>query len=144
MISRIVSMTALMAGTALLCLPVQAQTGTSAQSTVNSGGASPTGSVGTTSNTPRDNSSSSSTTMGPMGGGTTNSPGMSSQSTMGAGSTGAPASADSGMHHAPRYQAQAQPHRSAAMRGGNMAERQMTDCLNNAAARNQPLGSCKR
>jgi len=131
---------ALMAGTALLCLPVQAQTGTSAQGTVNSGGASPTGSVGTTSNTPRDNSSSTSNAMGPMGGGTTNSPGTSTKSTMGAGN------ASSGIHHAPRYQAQAQaqPRRSAAMRGGDMAERQTTNCLNTAAAQNQPLDSCKR
>jgi len=139
MISRIVMMTALMAGSALLCLPAQAQTGTSAQST----GGSPTGSVGTTSNTPRDNSSSTSTTMGPMGGGTTNSPGMSSQSTTGAGSARATANANSGMHHAPR-QAQAQPRQSGAMRGSNMAERQVTECLNNAAAQNQPLDGCKR
>jgi hypothetical protein len=145
MISRIVTTMALMAGTALLCLPVQAQTGTTAQDTVNSGGASPTGSVGTTSNTPRDNNSPTSTTMGPMGGGTTNSPGMSgSQSTMGAGSTAAPANADSGMHNAPRYQAQAQPHphRLARMHG-NTAEQQMTACLNNAAAQKQSLDSCK-
>jgi hypothetical protein len=47
------------------------------------------------------------------------------------------------MRHPHRYQAQAQ-HRPAAARGGNMAERQTTDCLNNAAAQNQPLDSCKR
>jgi hypothetical protein len=152
MISRIVTMATLMAGTALLCLPVQAQTGTSAQSTINSGGASPTGSVGTTSNTPRDNSSSSSTTMGQMGGGTTNSPGPGSQSTMGAGTAGradapvSPVRPDPGMHTAPKYQAQAhaRAHQSPRMRGGNMAERQVTDCLNTAAAQNQPLDSCKR
>lgn len=131
MILRIVTSMALLAGTALVCLPAQAQTGTTAQSTVNSGGASPTGSVGTTSNTPRDNSSSSSTTMGQSGGGTTNSPGMSGHTT----TTGKTA-------HGSRYQAQARS--TAGMRGGNTAERQITDCLNNAAAQNQPLDSCKR
>jgi len=30
------------------------------------------------------------------------------------------------------------------MRGGNMAERQVTDCLNNAAAQQQPLDSCNK
>ncbi len=68
---------------------------------------------------------------------------------MGAGTTGsstmgAPANANSGTYNAPSYQAQAQPHPSGRMRGGNMAERQVTDCLNNAAAQNQPLDSCKR
>jgi hypothetical protein len=177
MISRLVTTAALLAGTALFCLPAQAQTGTSAQSTVDSGGASPTGSVGTTSNTPRDNSSPTSTTMGPTGGGTTNSPGMSSQNTMGTGATGTGTTSSTGgsdsmgttgtmsgtsdmgtgsmgtgsmgtqadgtMHHRRHDQAQAQP-RSHRMRSGNMAERQMTDCLNNAAAQQQPLDSCQR
>lgn len=174
MISRLVTTAALLAGTALFCLPAQAQTGTSAQSTVDSGGASPTGSIGTTSNTPRDNSSSTSTTMGPTGGGTTNSPGMSSQSTLGTDSTGSGTmsgttgtgttgtmsstsgadsmgtgnmgmgtQADGTMHHRRHDQAQAQS-RSHRMRSGNMAERQMTDCLNNAAAQHQPLDSCQR
>jgi hypothetical protein len=99
MISRIVTTMALMAGTALLCLPVQAQTGTYDQGT----------------------------TMAPKSGGTTNSPAMSSQRKMG-----------------PRYQAQAQAQPRAAGRTGDMAERQMTDCLNTAAAQGQSTDSCKR
>jgi hypothetical protein len=51
--------------------------------------------------------------------------------------------ADRAMHHGRSDQAQAQP-RSHHMRSGNMAERQMTDCLNTAAAQHQPLASCKQ
>jgi hypothetical protein len=145
MISRTLTAAALMTGAALLSLPAAAQTGTSAQSTISSGGASPSGSVGTTSNTPRNNSSSTSKTMGPMGGGTTNSPGMAEPTTM-AGPRGA-MSAQGNTQSAPRgnmsagadmnYQAQA-PRRGAA------AERQMTECLNNAAAQRQSFDTCRR
>jgi len=135
---RAVTTVTLLAGAALLCLPAQAQTGTSATTTINSGGASPTGSVGTTSNTPRNNSSSTSTTMGPMGGGTTNSPGMSSQS----GSMGAQGYMQDSHMNSGRmnYQAQAG---SGHMRG-DAGERQMTECLNSAASQHQPLSTCHR
>jgi hypothetical protein len=129
MISRLVTMTALAAGTLLLCLPAGAQTGTTAQGTVGAGGASPSGSVGTTSRTPRDNASPISTTMGPMGGGTTNSPTMGTSPTMGQQPAPAPGPA----------QAQA-PRRLR----GEAGERQMTECLNNAAAQRQSFDVCRR
>jgi len=141
MIAHILTTATLLAGAALLCLPAHAQTGTSATTTINSGGASPTGSVGTTSRTPRNNSSATGTTMGPMGGGTTNSPGMSSQS----GPMGAQGNMESGsgsMNQAGgmNYQAQAG---SSHMRG-DADERQMTECLNRAASQQQPLSACHR
>ncbi len=137
MISRILTAATLMAGAALLSVPAQAQTGTSAQTTINSGGASPTGSVGTTSNTPRDNSSSTSNTMGPMGGGTTNSPGMSSAGTMDSQGT-----TRSQRHPRKNMNYQAQASRSAPM--GDAAERKTTECLNNAAAQHIAFDSCRR
>jgi hypothetical protein len=154
---RFVSVAALVTGAALFCLPAQAQTGTSSQSTINSG-AGASGNVGTTGTMPRSTGSSTGATMGGTAG-TTNSTGMSSQGgtmsghsgtmsgssstgsqsgTMGAQST-ARGSAAGGMG----YQAQATggSHR---MHRGDAAERQMTQCLNNAAAQHQPLSSCQR
>jgi len=151
MISRIATVAALLAGAALWTAPVQAQTGTSAQGAVNSGGASATGSVGTTSNTPRNNSSSSSTTMGPSGGGMTNSPGpsdpMNRQGTVGAqGNTNASSNMDgTNLNAGGRVSAQAQagPRQGRTMRG-DRGERQMTECLNNAAAQRTSFDSCRR
>lgn len=141
MITRILTTAALVVGAALLCLPVQAQTGTSAQSTINSGGASPTGSVGTTSNTPRNNGSSTSTTIRPMGGASTNSPSTSSQNEA-MGAHGAMQGGNATMNHSGgmNYQAQAPSGR----KRGDAAERQMTECLNNAASQHQALTSCRR
>jgi len=147
MISRIATVAALMAGAALWVLPVQAQTGTSAQGAVNSGGASATGSVGTTSNTPRNNSSATSTTMGPTGGGTTNSPGPSD--TMNRGNMGAPTDATGGTQVNASGRMNAQAHaspRSTRVRAdrGDRGERQVTECLNNAAAQRTSFDSCRR
>jgi hypothetical protein len=131
MISRIATMAALMACAAAWALPTQAQTGVTAQGAVNSGAASPTGSVGTTSNTPRNNSSSTSTTMGPTGGGTTS-----------AGTTDMPRQASVKAGSGVKHMAQAGP-RSGRARG-DMAERQITECLNNAAAQHTSFDSCRR
>jgi len=152
MISRIVMAMALVAGTVAIHATAQAQTGVTAQSAVNSGAASPNGSVGTTSNTPRNNSSSSSTTMGPTGGGTTNSSGMSSSSS--ASSSAQPGmNSQTGMATQGTMSAQGstptQGHMPARKgvqrgRGGDMAERQMTECLNSAASQGTSMDSCKR
>jgi hypothetical protein len=132
MISRLALAIALAASTVALHGMAQAQTGVTAQGAVNSGGASPTGSIGTTSNTPRDNSSSTSTTMGPMGGGTTNSPGVSSPQ---------PAPKTQATQTAQITRGSKAMHRA---KGSDMAERQMTECLNNAAAQHTSMDSCKR
>jgi hypothetical protein len=92
MISRLVTAAALVAGAALFWLPAQAQTGTTSQDTIKQGGASPSGSPGTTM-----------------------------------GTTGATPQQTAGR-----------------MRGGAAAERQMTECLNNAASQQRPLDSCRR
>jgi hypothetical protein len=161
MISRFVTVAALATGAALFCLPAQAQTGmsspgtsspgTSSQSTINPGGTS-SGSVGT-GTAPGTYNPPPTPTAPTMGGtaGTTSSTGMNNQGTMSGqsgsmatqGSMGAQGntygSAGSGMG----YQAQATPG-PGRMRRGNAAERQMTECLNNAAAQHQPLDSCRR
>jgi hypothetical protein len=132
MISRITTMAALLACAAAWAVPVQAQTGVTAQGAVNSGVASPTGSVGTTSNTPRTISSSTSATMAPKAGGIINSPGT----------TDMPAQANAKAGSGVKQMAQAGP-RSGRARG-DMAERQMTECLNNAAAQQKSFDSCRR
>lgn len=146
MISRIVMAVALVAGTVAIHATAQAQTGVTAQDAVNSGAASPTGSVGTTSNTSRDNSSSTSTTMGSMGGGTTNSPGTASAATGSAGTAGTATGGRAAMNtHATSAHGRI-PARHATHRGTStdVAERQVTECLNNAASKGAAMDSCKR
>jgi hypothetical protein len=123
MISRLATVAALAAGTALLfAMPAGAQTGTTGQETIQRGGASPSGSPGTTTRTPRDT-----TTMGQGGAATT---GMGTQGGM----QGTAGSMD-------RQQAAGQGGR---MKGGEAAERQMTECLNMAAAQQRPLSTCQQ
>ena len=135
MISRIVVAAVLAAGTLALTGPTYAQTGVSGQAAVNSGAGSQNGSVGTTSNTPRNNSSSTSTTMGPMGGGSTNSPGMGGNGAMSA-QASMNGQGATGMHMQGGMDRQG-------MRG-DAAERRMTECLNGAAAQHRPLDGCRR
>jgi hypothetical protein len=140
MISRFATAAALAMGTALFCLPTQAQTGTSSpgtsspgtssQSTIDSGGAS-SGSVGA-GNAPGTYSPSPTPTMGGTAG-TTSSNSMGAQGN-------AYGSAGGGMG----YQAQATTTGSGRMHRGDAAERQITECLNNAAAQHQSLDSCRR
>lgn len=156
MISRIVMAVALVAGTVAIHATAQAQTGVTAQDAVNSGAASPTGSVGTTSNTSRDNSSSTSTTMGSMGGGTTNSPGTAGAATSSSGtasaatgSAGTAGTATGGRAAMNTHATSAHgriPARHATHRGTStdVAERQVTECLNNAASKGAAMDSCKR
>lgn len=105
MISRLVTVAALTAGAALLCVPAQAQTGatpgtspgTTQQDTIQKGGADTTG--------------------------------MGAQGTM------------RGQGTKDRQQAAGPGGR---MRGGEAAERQMTECLNSAAAQQRPLSTCQQ
>jgi hypothetical protein len=124
MISRLVTVAALVAGTALLYAPAQAQTGTTGQDTIQRGGASPSGSPGTTTNVPRGTMGTQDTT-GAQGT-------MKKQGAMG----GQQGGMQGGMHD--RQQAA-----GSGMRG-DAAERQMTECLNNAAAQQRPLSTCQR
>lgn len=118
MISRLATVAALAAGTALLfAMPAGAQTGTTGQETIQRGGASPSGSPGTTTRTPRDST---------MGGGGAATTGMGTQG---------------GAQGMDRQQAAGQGGR---MKGGEAAERQMTECLNMAAAQQRPLGTCQQ
>ena len=80
--------------------------------------------------------SSNSASMGSMGSGAQNGSGMNSSDTNSSGrGQSANAVAQGGMND--------QMNRPAGGRG-EMNERQMTECLNNAAANRQPLGSCRR
>ena len=169
MISRIVTMAALMAGTALLAVSAHAQTGGYGQTTVAPGGAG--ASVGTTSTMPRGGAP---TTATGAAGASTSGPGMGAQGTVNTrsnvnppgtvgaqGNMGAQGTTQGGtmqqggttqggtmqggtmqggsMQGGAKYQAQA---RSGVR--GDAAERQITECLNNAAAQQQPLNSCRR
>jgi hypothetical protein len=168
MISRIVTVAALMAGTALLCVSAQAQTGAYGQTTVTPGG-SASGSVGTTGTVPRGTVPSTSTSVGTSGGASTST--MPAQGNVGAqgnmnantgprganvqGNTGAQGqmqgntmqggsmqggSMQGGMQGGANYQAQAPRGR----RMTDAAERQITECLNSAAGQQRPLNSCQR
>ena len=121
MIYRIVTTAAFVASTFLLCLPAQAQTNSTGQGT-----------------------SSNSSSMGSMGSGAQNGSGMNNSGLNGANSSDR---SNSGRGQSGNAVAQSgmndQMNRSAGKRG-EMNEQQITECLNNAAANRQPLGSCSR
>jgi len=145
MIARIMTAAVLSTGIAVLFSPAFAQTATGT-----TGGTMTTSPSGTMTTTPSGTMTTTpSGTMGTTSSGTmSTSPG--SSTTMGA-TANAPAanppagtmqgSAQPRVHHVNQAQAQ----RRMASRGGNdSAERQVTQCLNNAAAQHTSFDACKR
>jgi hypothetical protein len=102
---------ALAVGTLALAAPTYAQTGVSGHGAINGGAANPNGSVGTTSNTPRNAMSAQA--------------GPDRQATMG-------------------MQGNMQSSMVRQGRRGDAGERQMTECLNTAAAQHQSMDGCRR
>jgi hypothetical protein len=158
MISRIVTVAALAAGT-LLCVAAQAQTGTYGQTPVTPGVSAQTGTTGSVGTSTMPRGSSTSTTTGVSGGASTNNMGAGAQGNMNTNvntqgnvkaqgnmnaQTGAQGSMQGGSMQGNaqaggRYQAQARGTRMT-----DAAERQITECLNGAAAQQKPFDSCRR
>jgi hypothetical protein len=114
MSSRMIAMAALVAGTALFCLPVHAQMGATGGG-MTSGGAS--GTVNSQGNT---QGTATTTTQGNLQG-NMGAPQGTMQARMGK-----------------------QANRGGRMMRGDGAERQMTECLNRAATQGQDYGACGR
>ena len=123
---------ATMTAAALMCLPAQAQTG-----------------PGMPTATPKAGATSSTSGAATTGGAVTTAPGqtgaqmgtqMNTQSNTSGSVSGGGVQANTRANADMRSQAQAP------MRGprGNAAEMRMTECLNNAMAQKQPIGSCQR
>jgi len=137
MIARIMTAAVLSTGIAVLFSPAFAQTatgttgGTMTTSPSGTMTTTPSGTMGTTSSGTMSTSPGSSTTMGA----TANAPAANPPAGTMQGS------AQPRVHHVNQAQAQ----RRMASRGGNdSAERQVTQCLNNAAAQHTSFDACKR
>jgi hypothetical protein len=139
MIARIVTAAVLTAGVAAFFSPSFAQTATG----------SPSGSVGTTSGAAPMSGSVTTGTSGSMGSGGTMAPAATGTSGSMSGSMGATSSTPNSsmqgnMKGSGQYNVNQAQGQRRGMRGGDAAERQMTECLNNAAAQRGSFDSCKR
>ena len=130
MTSRRLSMAALVAGTALFCLPALAQTGTTNPQGITQGTGTTPGSMGT----PR--------TTGPA-----NSPGTMQGTTQGTGTTmgtmGTPRATMGTQNSMHGGSMQGGTMQGAPRQRGEAGERQMTECLNMAAAQGGNHAACR-
>ena len=147
MILRALAITALVAGAStLLPMPAPAQSGSLKLPPRTQAG--PSDSAGTTNKVP-DNNNSSTETRGTTGTGTANGPGASGQGMMnrpgGAAETDGIANSQRHMQGNLDSQMDSRPPASGPGRTwDDTPERQMTECLNNAAAQRMSFDTCRR
>jgi hypothetical protein len=146
MISPAFATTVLLAGAGLLLsLPAEAQSGSLKLPPRTT---SPSDSAGTTSKVPGDNSSSTDTPSTTTGTVTTNSPATNAQGmTSGQGSASdseGAANSQRSMQGTVESQIETGQRPSASPTWDDAPERQITECLNNAAAQRLPLDTCRR